>query len=102
MNALRTISGTAPGVATNSDHLVTGANIETRSTPWWDSLKLRFMPTCADRAITGVEFVVASATPSNRLIAPGPSVAEQTPARPVSRPYTSAMNEAPCSWRTST
>src|SRR6266480_6648711 len=34
------------------------------------------MPTCADSATTGVEFVVASATPSSRLIAPGPSVAE--------------------------
>ena len=29
---------------------------------------------------------VCSATPNNRLIAPGPSVAEHTPARPVNRP----------------
>ena len=86
MNALRIISGTAPGVAASADHLVTGANIDTRSTPWCDSLKLRFMPTCADSAISGVELVVASAVPSSRLIAPGPSVAEHTPARPVSRP----------------
>ena len=86
MNALRIISGTAPGVATSADHLVTGANIDTRSTPWCDSLKLRSMPTCADNAISGVELVVASAVPSSRLIAPGPSVAEHTPARPVSRP----------------
>src|SRR5215211_3940315 len=35
-------------------------------------------------------------------MAPGPSVAEHTPALPVSRPYTSAMNEAPCSCRVST
>src|ERR1700753_1022994 len=60
------------------------------------------MPTCADNAISGVEFVVASAVPSSRLIAPGPSVAEQTPARPVNRPWVSAMNEAACSCRTST
>ena len=83
---MRIISGTAPGVATNADHLTTGANIATRSTPWWDSLKLRFMPTWADSAINGVELVVASAVPSSRLIAPGPSVAEHTPAWPVSRP----------------
>jgi hypothetical protein len=66
--------------------LVTGANIDTRSTPWWDSLKFRFIPTWADSATIGVEFVEASATPSSRLIAPGPSVAEHTPAFPVSRP----------------
>ena len=60
------------------------------------------MPTWAEMATRGVELVVASATPSSRLIAPGPSVAEQTPARPVSRPYVSAMNDAACSCRTST
>src|ERR1700733_2805986 len=60
------------------------------------------MPTCAERATTGVEFVVASATPVSRLIAPGPRVAEHTPALPLSRPYVSAMKDAPCSWRTST
>ncbi len=38
LNALRTISGTAPGVRTTSAHLVTGENIDTRSTLWWDSL----------------------------------------------------------------
>ena len=45
LNALRIISGTAPGVATSADHLTAGANMDTRSTPWCDSLKLRFMPT---------------------------------------------------------
>ncbi len=86
LNALRIISGAAPGMAISADHLVTGANIGTRSTPWCDSLKLRCMPTWADSAISGVELVVASAVPSSRLIAPGPSVAEHTPAFPVSRP----------------
>ena len=83
---MRIISGAAPGMAISADHLVTGANIGTRSTPWCDSLKLRCMPTWADSAISGVELVVASAVPSSRLIAPGPSVAEHTPAFPVSRP----------------
>ena len=45
LNALRTISGAAAGVAISADHLVTGANIETRSTLWWDSLKLRDIAT---------------------------------------------------------
>jgi hypothetical protein len=31
------------------------------------------------------------------LVAPGPRVERQTPALPVSLPYTSAMNEAACS-----
>ena len=35
-------------------------------------------------------------------MAPGPRVAEQTPALPVSRPWISAMNDAACSWRTKT
>jgi hypothetical protein len=38
LKALRTISGTEPGVVTSADHLVTGANMATRSTLWWDSL----------------------------------------------------------------
>ena len=42
--------------------------------------------------------MLASATPVMRLVAPGPSVDMHTPARPVRRPYTSAMNAAPCSW----
>ena len=83
---MRIISGTAPGVAISADHFVTGANIETRSTLWCDSLKLRSIPTWAESATSGVELVVASATPSSRLIAPGPRVAEHTPALPVSRP----------------
>ena len=43
--------------------------------------------------------MLASATPVTRFVAPGPSVARHTPALPVSRPYTSAMKAAPCSWR---
>ena len=46
----------------------------------------------------GVLSVNASAVPNNRLMAPGPSVALQTPALPVTRPYISAINEADCSW----
>ena len=38
LNALRTISGMEPGVRIRSDHFVTGENMDTRSTLWWDSL----------------------------------------------------------------
>ena len=69
---------------------------------WCDSLKLRDRETWAESATRGVEFVVASAVPSKRLMAPGPSVDEQTPARPVMRPKVSAMNDAACSWRAKT
>ena len=37
--------------------------------------------------------------PVREFVAPGPSVAMAIAARPVSRPWTSAMNAAPCSWR---
>src|SRR5215831_11647370 len=50
-------------------------------------------------ATIGARSMFASAKPVIMFVAPGPSVAMQTPARPVSRPYTSAMNAAPCSWR---
>jgi hypothetical protein len=102
LNALRNISGMACAVGTPSDHRVTGANIDTRSTDWCDSLYSRSWPTCADIATIGVLLVVASATPSCRLIAPRPSVADTTPARPVTRPYISAMKAAACSCRVST
>jgi hypothetical protein len=63
---------------------------------------MRFSPTWAEKATTGVLLVVASAVPRRRLMAPGPRVAEHTPACPVMRPKISAMNDAACSWRTNT
>ena len=39
----------------------------------------------------------ASAMPVRRFVAPGPRVAMATAARPVRRPWTSALNAAPCS-----
>ena len=53
--------------------------------------------TCPVMATSGAPSELASATPVIRFVAPGPSVARQTPAFPVSRPYTSAINAAPCS-----
>src|SRR5882757_5984844 len=102
LNALRNISGIAAVVGTPSDQRVIGANIDTRSTYWWDSLYSRSCPTWAEIATSGVLLVVASATPSCMLMAPGPSVADTTAGRPVTRPYISAMNAAACSWRVST
>src|SRR5271155_5010323 len=94
LNALRNISGMACVVGTPAAHRVIGANIETRSTYWCDSLYSRSWPTCAEIATIGVLLVVASATPSCMLIAPGPRVADTTAARPVTRPYISALNDA--------
>src|SRR6201993_4020517 len=92
----------ACAVGTPAAHRVIGANIDTRSTYWCDSLNWRSWPTCAEIATIGVLLVVASATPNCMLIAPGPNVADTTAARPVTRPYISAMNAAPCSCRVST
>ena len=41
-------------------------------------------------------------TPVVRFVAPGPSVAMQSPGAPVSRPMTSAANAAEPSWAVST
>ena len=57
------------------------------------------VPTCPVIATKGAPSRLASATPVMRLVAPGPSVERQTPALPVSLPYTSAIKAAPCSWR---
>src|SRR6202051_5228827 len=102
LNALRNISGIARTVGTPAAQRVMVRNIDTRSTYWWDSLYWRSWPTWAEMATSGVLLVLASATPSCMLIAPGPSVADTTAGRPVTRPYISAMNAAPCSWRVST
>ena len=53
-------------------------------------------------ATSGARSRYASATPVSKLVAPGPRVERQTPAFPVSRPWTSAMKAAPCSCRAAT
>ena len=50
-------------------------------------------------ATMGDESMWAFRMPVTRFVAPGPSVDIATAARPVNRPWTSAMNAAPCSWR---
>ena len=50
-------------------------------------------------ASTGYESESATASPENRLNAPGPTVAKHTPSRSVNMAYPQAMNEAACSWR---
>src|SRR5436190_5597889 len=98
-NALRTISGTARGCSTRWFHLVTGSSIRTISTYWCDSLWSLSRPVWPVSATIGAWSRKASAIPVTRLVAPGPRVAIAIAARPVSRPWTSAMNAAPCSWR---
>jgi hypothetical protein len=49
--------------------------------------------------IIGIAPSNAKAAPVVRFSAPGPSVARQTPGRPVNRPCVAAMKEAGCSWR---
>jgi hypothetical protein len=66
-------------------------NIETTSMCWWDSLCMRSRSACPVSATSGERSRNASATAVMRLVAPGPSVPRQTPARPVRRPYISAM-----------
>ena len=91
LNALRTTSGITPAPFSRVFHFVTGLNIETMSMCWWDSLCMRWRSACPVSATSGERSRNASATAVMRLVAPGPSVPRQTPARPVSRPYMSAM-----------
>ena len=86
LNALRTTSGTISGLDTRAFHLTTGRMIASRSMYWCDSLCIRSRSDCPVSATSGERSRNASATAVTRLVAPGPSVPRQTPARPVSRP----------------
>ena len=96
LNALRTASGMIEAISSRVFHFVIGRNMSTTLTYWCDSLWIRSRPACPVMATTGARSRFASAMPVMRFVAPGPSVARHTPARPVSRPQTSAMNAAPC------
>ena len=91
LNALRTTSGMMWGAFRRAFHFVTGFIIETMSMYWWDSLCMRSRSPWPVRATSGERSRNASAMPVTRLVAPGPSVPRQTPARWVRRPYMSAM-----------
>ena len=92
-------SGIVSGARTWAPYLVIGLKRFTRSITWWLSLCSRVVDAWPEMATRGAMSMLASATPVTRLVAPGPSVERHTPARPVSRPYTSAMKAAPCSCR---
>ena len=99
LKALRTTSGMTSGARTLAPNLVMGSTMRTRSTTWWLSLCRRVVGAWPAIATRGAPSMLASAMPVTRLVAPGPKVERQTPARPVSRPQTSAMKAAPCSCR---
>ena len=85
-NALRTISGIASTRSTRVFHFVTGSNIRTMSTTWWASLWSLSELAWPVIATIGARSRKASAMPVMRFVAPGPSVAIATAARPVRRP----------------
>ena len=91
LNALRTTSGMISGLVTRAFHFVIGRMISTRSMYWCDSLCIRSRSAWPVSATSGARSRNASATAVTRFVAPGPSVPRQTPARPVRRPYMSAM-----------
>ena len=91
LNALRTTSGMIAGSMSRAFHFVIGCMTCTMSMYWCDSLCIRSRSPWPVSATSGARSRKASATAVTRLVAPGPSVPRQTPARPVSRPYTSAM-----------
>ena len=64
--------------------------------PSWSVLRLQVS------AIIGERSRKAQPTPVARLVAPGPSVAMQSPGAPVIRPITSAAKPADPSWAVST
>ena len=78
--ALRTASATVRGSCTRAFHLVIGCIISTVSMNWWVSLCMPDRSTWPVIATTGAWSRLASAMPVARLVAPGPSVARQTPA----------------------
>jgi hypothetical protein len=65
--------------------LVIGWVIPMMSVSWNASRPIIARGTCPVIATTGVLSIWAVARPVTRLVAPGPEVATQTPARPVAR-----------------
>ena len=86
LNASRQISEIVSGLMTTFDRLVMGLNMAERSRYWWLVNCMSSLETCPVMATSGAPSRNASATPVTRFVAPGPSVARQTPARPVRRP----------------
>ncbi len=52
------------------------------SASWKASVPIALVGTCAVKATTGIESIVAFSNPVIRLVAPGPEVAMQTPGSP--------------------
>ena len=65
--------------------LVIGWVMPMMSVSWNASRPIIARGTCPVIATTGVLSMCAVASPVTRLVAPGPDVATQTPARPVAR-----------------
>ena len=86
LNALRITSGIVLALRIECAHLLIGWYMAIASMFWWLSLCSRYVPACPRMATTGARSMLASAMPVTRLVAPGPRVARQTPALPVSRP----------------
>ena len=66
---------------------------------WNASVPMTWVGTWPVMATSGIESILASASPVTRFSAPGPEVAITTPGRPVARAYPSAAKMPPCSCR---
>ena len=86
LNALRTASVIMRGSWTRVFHLVIGRSMSTVSMNWCVSLCMPARSICPVSATSGALSRLASPMPVARLVAPGPSVARQTPGSPVRRP----------------
>ena len=83
-------------------YFVTGVSTPTTSVSWKPLLPVMLWATCPVIATTGEESAKAVAIPVTRSVAPGPDVAEQTPAFLETLPYASAMWAPSCSCLTRT
>ena len=75
---------------------------ECRSMSWKAPGPNTWVCTCPVKASTGARSTLASHSPVNRLVAPGPAIVRQAAGRPVSLPYADAAKAAAPSWRTPT
>ena len=91
------------GARAAAAYLVRGAITATLSRHWWVSLGKKSCDSdWAASAMTGLRSSIDVATPVDRLVMPGPSVAKQACGRLVRRDRTSAMMPALNSWRVRT
>jgi hypothetical protein len=102
LHARATYSGMRAASSIFAAHFTTGPNIAGKSISWNASRSFVLRSTSPMNSTIGCESCIATCTPIEAFVAPGPRVTKATPGRPVSAPSAQAMKPTPPSCRHTT